>query len=110
MDEYFEDIDSFMSEYQNTRLSKEGLLFDKYTTFDKMPVCDIYWIGLDSAMGKKKGDYLSVATLSKKDDKFYLSVKGYRMSPVKLIPRIIAQYSKLSAIAPTTITCEVAAF
>ena len=110
MSEYFEDKDSFMSEYQNTPLSKEGLLFDEYTTFDKMPKCDIYWLGLDPAMGKKKGDYFGVATLGKKDDKFYLSVKGYRMSPVKLIPRIIAQYSKLSAIAPTTIACEVVAF
>ena len=110
MDEYYEDKDSFMSEFQNQPISKDGLLFDEYELFDKMPKCDIYWMGLDPAMGKKKGDYFGVATLGKKGDKFYASVKGYRMSPVKLIPRIIATYSRLSKIAPTTIACETVQF
>ena len=99
-----------MSEFQNTPISKEGLLFEDYSLFDKMPACDIYWMGLDPAMGKKKGDYFGVAILGKKGDQFYASVKGYRISPVKLIPRIIASYSKLSAIAPTTIACETVQF
>jgi len=110
MAEYLEDKDSFMSEYQNTPLSKEGLLFEGYTLFDKMPRCDIYWMGLDPAMGKKKGDYFGVAVLGKKDDKFYASVKGYRMSPVKLIPRIIATYARLAKMAPTTMAVEVVQF
>lgn len=110
MEEYYEDKDSFMSEFQNTPISKEGLLFDGYELFDKMPKCDIYWLGLDPAMGKKKGDYFGVAVLGKKGDKFYATVKGYRMSPVKLIGRIIALYSRFSKIAPTTIACEVVQF
>jgi len=110
MSEYFEDKDSFMSEFQNTPISKDGLLFENYTLFDRMPQCDIYWLGLDPAMGKKKGDYFGVAVLGKKGDKFYASVKGYRMSPVKLIGRIIALYARFSKIAPTTIACEVVQF
>ncbi|MBL4774477.1 MAG: phage terminase large subunit [Mariprofundus sp.] len=110
MAEYIEDKDSFMSEYQNTPLSKEGLLFEGYELFDTMPRCDIYWMGLDPAMGKKKGDYFGVAVLGKKGDKFYATVKGYRMSPVKLIPRIIATYARLAKIAPTTMAVEIVQF
>jgi predicted phage terminase large subunit-like protein len=61
-------------------------------------------------MGKKKGDYFGVAVLGKKGDKFYASVKGYRMSPVKLIPRIIATYARFSKIAPTTMAVEIVQF
>lgn len=110
MAEYYEDKDSFMSENQNTPLSKEGLLVSEYTLFDKMPKCDIYWQGLDPAMGKKKGDYFGVAVLGKKDDKFYATVKGYRMGPMLLIGRIIATYAHYSRIAPTTIACETVQF
>lgn len=110
MAEYLEDKDSFMSEYQNTPLSKDGLLFEGYELFEIMPKCDMYWMGLDPAMGKKKGDYFGVAVLGKKGDKFYASVKGYRMSPVKLIPRIIATYARFSKIAPTTMAVEVVQF
>ncbi len=110
LQEYQEDKDSFMSEFQNIALSPEGLLFENYELFERMPVCDIYWMGLDPAMGKKKGDYFAVAVLGKKGDKFYATVKGYRMSPVKLIPRIIATYAKYSKIAPTTMAVETVAF
>lgn len=110
MEEYFEDKDSFMSEFQNQPISKEGLLFEGYVTFETMPKCDVYYIGLDPSMGKKKGDYFGIAVIGKKDKRFYASVKGYRMSPVKLIPRIIALYAKFQKIAPTTIACETVQF
>ena len=110
MAEYYEDKDSFMSEFQNQPISQEGRLFDHYVTFDTMPRCDIYFMGLDPAMGKKKGDYFGIAVLGKKDQQFYASVKGYRMSPVKLIGRIIASYARFSKIAPTTIAVETVAF
>ena len=110
MEEYWEDKDSFMSEYQNTPLSKDGLLFEGYELFERMPKCEIYWMGLDPAMGKKKGDYFGIAVLGKKGDKFYATVKGYRLSPVKLIPRIIATYQRFSKIAPTTMAVETVQF
>lgn len=110
MAEYIEDKDSFMSEYQNTPLSKDGLLFEGYELFEIMPKCDVYWMGLDPAMGKRKGDYFGIAVLGKKGDKFFATVKGYRMSPVKLIPRIIATYARFSKIAPTTMAVETVQF
>ncbi len=110
MADYYEDKDSFMSEFQNQSISKEGRLFEHYVTFDKMPRCDIYFMGLDPAMGKKKGDYFGIAVLGKKDNQFYASVKGYRMSPVKLIGRIIATYARFSKIAPTTMAVEIVQF
>ncbi len=110
MAEYYEDKDSFLSEYQGQPSNREGLLFDGYTLVDVMPKCDVYWIGLDPSMGKKKGDYFGIAVLGKKGDQYIASVKGYRMSPTKLIPRIIALYVRLQKIAPTSIACEVVAF
>lgn len=110
MMEYVEDKDSFMSEFQNQPISKEGLLFEGYVLFDTMPKCDVYYLGLDPSMGKKKGDYFGIAVIGKKDHQFYASVKGYRVSPVKLIPRIIALYAKYQKIAPTTIACETVQF
>lgn len=110
MQEYFEDKDSFMSEFQNTPISKESLLFEGYETFEIMPKCDVYYMGLDPALGKKKGAYFGIAVIGKKGNQFYGSAKGYRISPTKLIPRIISQYSKLQKIAPTTIACETVQF
>lgn len=110
MDEYCVDKDAFLSEYQNQPISQDGLLFDGYQTFERMPKCDIYWMGLDPSMGKKTGDYFAVAVLGKKDQQFYATVKGYRMSPVKLIGRIIATYARYSKIAPTTLAVETVQF
>lgn len=110
MEEYFEDKDSFMSEYQNKAISKEGLTFEEYELFDVMPKCEAYSIGLDPSMGKKTGDYFGIAVLGKKGSKYYSSVKGYRISPVKLIARIIALYIRYNKVAPTTIACETVQF
>ncbi len=110
MQEYYEDKDSFMSEYQNEPISKDGLLFEGYELVERLPKCEAYSLGLDPSMGKKKGDYFGVAVLGKKGDKYYASVKGYRMSPVKLIGRIIATYARYNKLAPTTIAVETVQF
>ncbi|ODS24182.1 hypothetical protein AB835_04700 [Candidatus Endobugula sertula] len=110
MEEYRDDKDSFMSEYQGVAIAKEGLTFEDYVLVDRLPKCEIYSIGLDPSMGKKKGDYFGIATLGKKGDKFYASVKGYRLSPTKLIPRIIAQYKRYDKMANATLAVETVAF
>lgn len=110
MQDYREDKDSFMSEYQNEPITKEGLTFEGYELVDKMPKCEAYAIGIDPSMGKKKGDYFGISVLGKLGDKYYASVKGYRVSPVKLIPRIIALYVRYNKIAPTTLAVETVQF
>ncbi len=110
--EYKIDKDSFMSEYQNTPLSQDSLVFQNHQTFINMPKCDIYYMGLDPALGKAKGDYFGIALLGYKTEtkQFYATVKGYRLSPVHLISRIITTYNKYNAIAPTTIAIEIVQF
>ena len=110
MQDYREDKEAFMSEYQNEPITKEGLTFEGYEQVEKIPKCEAYAIGIDPSMGKKKGDYFGIAVLGKKADKFYASVKGYRVSPVKLIPRIIALYVRYNKIAPTTLSVETVQF
>ena len=80
---------AFMSEYQNTPLSREETSFSGYETFDIMPVCDAYYMGIDPALGKSKGDYFSVATLGYLAGKFYASVKMLKLKPELMLDRII---------------------
>ena len=80
---------AFMSEYQNTPLSREETSFSGYETFDIMPVCDAYYMGIDPALGKTKGDYFSVATLGYLAGKFYASVKMLKLKPELMIDKII---------------------
>ena len=61
--EFFDDKESFYSEYQNEPLSRDGAIFSEYKTYEQMPVCDAYYIGLDPAMGKARGDYFAIALL-----------------------------------------------
>lgn len=110
MADYHEDKDSFLSEYQNQPLSDDSRLVDHYQTFEKMPNCEAYFMGLDPAMGKQKGDYFGLAVIGKQGEKFYATVKGYRMSPVRLIGRIIATYARYAKIAPTTLAIEIVQF
>lgn len=80
---------AFMSEYQNTPLSREETSFSGYETFDIMPVCDAYYMGIDPALGKTKGDYFSVATLGYLAGKFYASVKMLKLKPELMMDKII---------------------
>ena len=94
--DYLEDRESFMSELQNQPLSKDGLTFS-YTTFEEMPHCDTYSIGIDPALGKAKGDYFGVTVLgySYYAKKFYATTKMYKIKATLMIDKLIALYIDL---------------
>jgi len=90
--EYLEDKDSFMSEFQNEPLSKEGTTFSDYALFDGMPSCQSFTIGIDPALGKSSGDYFAITLLGYDGKKFYASTKMYRIKATLMIDKIIALY------------------
>jgi predicted phage terminase large subunit-like protein len=111
--EYFEDKDSFYSEFQNQPLSADNAIFNKYRTYNTpMPKCDMYSIALDPSMGKQTGDYFAIAVLGYKDDdkRFYAKVDGYKISPINLIPKIIKLYLKYDSISRTIMSVETVAY
>ncbi|MBE2985540.1 phage terminase large subunit [Campylobacter sp. RM12920] len=109
--EFFDDKESFYSEYQNEPLSKDGAIFSGYKTFEVMPLCDAYYIGIDPALGKNKGDYFAIATLGKQGKQYYLEAKGYKLKPDKMIARIIEIYMRLLTLGkPIKAAIETIAF
>ncbi len=96
--EYLEDKESFMSEFQNEPLSKDGTTFSLFETFESMPICDSYTIGIDPALGKNNGDYFAICTLgySMTTNKFYATVRMYKLKATVMIDKIIALYINLS--------------
>ena len=110
--EYNEDKESFLQEYQNIPLSKDSLIFNHYKTFEIMPKCDFYSIGIDPAMGKKKGDYFAIAILGYKADekRFYLTAQGYKKNPTDMIDKIVKTYIKYSKINRTILALETVAY
>ncbi|SFP60802.1 phage terminase large subunit [Hydrogenimonas thermophila] len=110
--EYAEDKEAFLQEYQNIPLSKDALTFPHYKTFDAMPKCDFYSIGVDPSMGKAKGDYFAIAIIGwqKKAKKLYLSAKGYKKNPTDMIYTITQTYIRYSKIARTIIAIETVAY
>ncbi|EJP75975.1 phage terminase large subunit [Campylobacter sp. FOBRC14] len=109
--EYLQDKDAFMSEYQNEPLSKESASFSGYQTFDLMPKCDAYYIGIDPALGKSKGDYFAVCVLGFYEGKFYASVKMSKTKPEAMIEKIIQiALSILSLNRPLKIAIETIQF
>lgn len=109
--DFFDDKESFYSEYQNEPLSKDGAIFSEYKTFDVMPVCDAYYIGIDPALGKTRGDYFGVALLGKKDKQYYLDTKGYKLKPDIMITKIMQLYLGLLMLGkPIKIAIETIAF
>lgn len=111
--EYLEDKDSFMSEYQNQPLSQEGLTFGEYTTHSEAPLCDAYYIGIDPALGKTKGDYFGVTVLG-----YYASLKRffartymYRIKATSMIDKLIWHYKQTAVLErPIKIAIEVVQF
>lgn len=95
--DYLEDRESFMSELQNQPLSKDGLTFS-YTTFEEMPHCDTYSIGVDPALGKAKGDYFGVTVLgySFYAKKFYATTKMYKIKATLMIDKLIETYNEVA--------------
>lgn len=109
--EFFDDKESFYSEYQNEPLSRDGAIFSGYKTYEEMPVCDAYYIGLDPAMGKARGDYFGLAVLGKKDKQYYLDTKGYKLKPDVMIEKFMQLYLRLLLYGkPIKIAIETVAF
>jgi len=106
--EYNEDKEAFLQEYQNIPLSKDTLIFNHYKTYKTMPKCDFYAIGIDPSLGKAKGDY--ILGYNKKEQKFYLSAKGYKKNPTDMIYTITQTYIKYSKLARTIIAIETVAY
>ena len=76
-----------------------------------MPVCDAYYIGLDPAMGKARGDYFGLAVLGKKDKQYYLDTKGYKLKPDVMIEKFMQLYLRLLLYGkPIKIAIETVAF
>lgn len=109
--EFFDDKESFYSEYQNEPLSKDGAIFSGYKTYEVMPTCDAYYIGIDPALGKSRGDYFGLAVLGKKDKQYYLDTKGYKLKPDVMIGKFMQLYLKLLIYGkPIKIAIETIAF
>jgi len=110
--EYDEDKESFLQEYQNIPLSAEALLFGEYETFERMPKCDAYFIGVDPAMGKAKGDYFAIAILgwNKATNRFYATARGYKKNPTDMIGTLLSVYTRYSKKSRTIIAMEVVAY
>ncbi len=110
LNEYLSDKEAFLSEYQNQPLSKEDATFGGYKTYELMPLCDTYTIGIDPALGKSKGDYFAVAILGYKD-KFYADVKKYKIKPTLMIDKILRAYLDLLVLnRPIKIAIETVQF
>jgi len=114
MMEYFEDIDSFMSELQNTPITASKLIFGEYTTYETMPRVDAYYIAVDPSLGKsKKSDYFGLGYLaySKSQKKFFSKIKGYKIPAIDMIPKIISLYVELKNTGkPVVLAIETVAF
>ena len=110
--EFQEDKEAFLQEYQNVPLSKDALTFSHYKTYEAMPQCDFYAIGIDPAMGKRKGDYFAIAVLGyeKKNKRFYLTATGYKKSPTQMIATIISWYLRYAKKAQTVLAIETVAY
>lgn len=93
--EYLEDKDSFMSEYQNEPLSKEGTTFSDYELFELQPQTQSITLGIDPALGKSKGDYFAATVLRYDGKRFYATVKMYKIKATLMIDKLIALYIDL---------------
>lgn len=109
-----QDRASFFSEFQNLPLDKENAPLAHYTTFSELPrFVDSITIGIDPSLGKKKGDYFAISQLyySKAQKKLYLSAQGFKISPDKMIDKIVALYLRVVKISQSiTIATEEVAF
>lgn len=93
--EYFDDKDSFMSEYQNEPLSKDGTTFGDYALYEVEPAVQSITLGVDPALGKAKGDYFAITILKYDGKQFYASVKMYKIKATLMIDKIISLYIEL---------------
>lgn len=109
--EYKASKGAFLSEYQQIPLSEDELSFSSYQTFDEMPLCEAYYIGIDPSLGKSKGDYFSVCILGFFNGKFYAKVKMKKLKPELMAERIISEAAAILRLnRPLKIAIETVAF
>ncbi|MFA6629800.1 MAG: phage terminase large subunit [Sulfuricurvum sp.] len=111
--DFLEDKESFYSELQNQPISSEGLTFGNYSTYSDAPEMNAYYIGVDPALGKTKGDYFGLAVLgySKPLKRYYASVQGHKTKPENMIPLIVSKFISLrSTGVPVKIAIETVQF
>lgn len=109
--EYKASKGAFLSEYQQIPLSEDELSFSSYQTFDEMPLCEAYYIGIDPSLGKSKGDYFSVCILGFFEGKFYAKVKMKKLKPELMAERIISEAAAILRLnRPLKIAIETVAF
>jgi len=114
MMEYFEDVDSFMSELQNTPISGSKIIHSGYRTYREQGKVDAYYMAVDPSLGKnKKSDLFGLGYLgySNKERVFYSRIKGYKIPAIDMIPKIIDLYVELKKSGkPVTLVIETVAF
>ena len=109
-----QDRSSFFSEFQNLPLDKENAPLAHYATFSELPrSIDSLFIGIDPSLGKAKGDYFALSQLyyTKATKQIYASAQGFKISPDKMLDKIVALYLRVSKrCASVTIATEEVAF
>lgn len=109
-----QDRASFFSEFQNLPLDKENAPLAHYATFSELPrSIDSLFIGIDPSLGKAKGDYFALSQLyyTKATKQIYASAQGFKISPDKMLDKIVALYLRVSKLcASVTIATEEVAF
>lgn len=109
-----QDRASFFSEFQNLPLDKENAPLAHYATYAQLPrTIDSLFIGIDPSLGKVRGDYFALAQLyyTKATKQIYASAQGFKISPDKMLDKIIALYLRVSKLcASITIATEEVAF
>jgi hypothetical protein len=99
--EYFEDPTTFLQE-RNNIVKVEGSPVSDYQEWETLPDDLIYFFGIDPATGKQHGDYYGISIVGKSEStgrKFAILNRGYRVSPLKLINKIVElnrQYNPIS--------------
>lgn len=89
---YFEDKDSFYSEFQNEPLSSDSAILADFKTYDELPNDLVFALAVDPSLGKNDGDYTGIAVVgrSNKEKRFYVVfAKGYRIKPSQVIKKIL---------------------
>lgn len=109
-----QDRASFFSEFQNLPIDKENAPLAHYALYNDLPRnIDSLIIGIDPSLGKARGDYFALSQLfySKANKKIYANAQGFKLSPEKMLDKIIALYLKMSKITQSiTIATEEVAF
>lgn len=92
---YFEDKDSFYSEFQNEPLSSDSAILAEHEYYSDLPDDLVFTMAVDPALGKKDGDLSGIAVVARSNQmkRFYtVFAKGYKIKPGQIIKKIIDIY------------------